>query len=105
MGKINMNRFDLEEAITEVFTFDEELETIIYRVGDSPVTPTEDELLNMMIGIKELNKVRFEKLWNTFEALVANGTISNKSLDNTDLPDYDDGTMAMKVTDSEGSVE
>ena len=100
-----MNRFDLEEAITEVFTFDEELETIIYRVGDSPVTPTEDELLNMMIGIKELNKVRFEKLWNTFEALVANGTISNKSLDNTDLPDYDDGTMAMKVTDSEGSVE
>ena len=28
------NRFDLEEAITEVFTFDEELETIIYRVGE-----------------------------------------------------------------------
>lgn len=71
------NRFDLEEAITEVFTFDEELDTIIYRVGDSPVTPTEDELINMMIGIKELNKVRFEKLWNTFEALLANGVISS----------------------------
>lgn len=75
------NRFDLEEAITEVFTFNEELDTIIYRVGDSPVTPTEDDLINMMIGIKELNKVRFEKLWNTFEALLANGVISNKHTD------------------------
>ena len=100
-----MNRFDLEEAITEVFTFNEELETLIYRVGDSPVDPTEDELLNIMIGIKELNKVRFEKLWNTFEALVADGTISNKGLDNTNLPDYDDRTMAMKITNSEGEVE
>ena len=96
------NRFDLEEAITQVFTFDEELETIIYRVGDSPVNPTEDELINMMIGIKELNKVRFEKLWNTFEALLANGVISDKNLDKTEMPPYDDGTMRMEATDSEG---
>ena len=91
------NRFDLEEAITEVFTFDEELETIIYRVGDAPVNPTEDELLNMMIGIKELNKVRFEKLWNTFEALLANGVISDKNLDKTEIPPYDDGAIKMEV--------
>jgi hypothetical protein len=100
-----MNRFDLEEAISEVFTTNEELETLMYKVGDSPATPSEDELINMLIGIIELNKVRYEKLWNTFEALVADGTISNKGLDNTNLPDYDDGTMAMKVTNSEGEAE
>ena len=73
-----MNRFDLEEAISDVFTANEELETLLYRVGDSPVNPTEDEILNILIGIIALNKVRYEKLWNTFETLLANGTISNK---------------------------
>ena len=75
------DRFDLEEAITETFTSNEELETLLYRIGDSPVTPTEDEILNMIIGIIELNKVRYEKLWNTFEALVSNGVISNKNIE------------------------
>lgn len=73
-----MNRFDLEEAITDVFTNNEELETLLYRVGDSPVRPSEDEIMNIIIGIIALNKVRYEKLWNTFEALVANGMIDNK---------------------------
>ena len=100
-----MDRFDLEEAISEVFTTNEELETLLYRIGDSPVTPSEDELMNMLIGIIELNKVRYEKLWNTFEALVKDGTISNKNVDNVGFPDYDDGTMAMKVPNSEGEVE
>ena len=75
------DRFDLEEAISEVFTTNEELETLLYRIGDSPVTPTEDEILNIIIGIMELNKVRYEKLWNTFEALIANGVISNKNVE------------------------
>ena len=42
------DRFDLEEAISEVFTTNEELETLLYRIGDSPVTPTEDEILNII---------------------------------------------------------
>ena len=73
------NRFDLEEAISDVFTTNEELETLLYRVGDSPVAPTEDEIMNILIGIIALNKVRYEKLWNTFECLTANGVILNKN--------------------------
>lgn len=73
------NRFDLEEAISDVFTNNEELETLLYRIGDSPVVPSEDEIMNILIGIIALNKVRYEKLFNTFEALVANGVISNKN--------------------------
>lgn len=76
------NRFDLEQAISDIFTSDEELETLLYRIGDSPVTPSEDEVMNILIGIIALNKVRYEKLWNTFEALLANGVISsNKHTD------------------------
>lgn len=69
------DRFDLEEAISDVFTSNEELETLLYRIGDSPVTPSEDELTNILIGIIALNKVRYEKLWNTFESLISEGVI------------------------------
>ena len=75
------DRFDLEEAITEMFTANEELETLLYRIGDSPVTPSEDEVMNILIGIIALNKVRYEKLWNTFEALIADEVISNKNIE------------------------
>ena len=100
-----MNRFDLEEAITEAFTANEELETLLYRIGDSPVEPSEDEIMNILIGIIALNKVRYEKLWNTFEALIKNGTITNKNVDKVNFPDYDDGTMAMKIINEEGEIK
>ena len=95
------DRFDLEEAISEVFTTNEELETLLYRIGDSPVTPTEDEIMNILIGIIELNKVRYEKLWNTFETLVSKKVISDKNIEgveNNNLDPitkslYDDGTL------------
>ena len=91
------DRFELEEAITDVFTSNDELETLLYRIGDSPVTPTEDQIQNILIGIIELNKVRYEKLWNTFEVLIANGTISNKGVE---MPPYDDGTMKMEASNN-----
>ena len=90
------DRFDLEDAITEIFTSNEELETLLYRVGDSPVTPSEDEVMNILIGIIALNKVRYEKLWNTFEALLANGVISSKTSDDIQMPPYDDGGIKME---------
>ena len=93
------DRFDLEEAITDIFNVNDELDLLLYRLGDSPVDPTPDEIANILIGIKELNKVRFEKLWNTFEVLLANGVISYKRLDKTPMPPYDDGTMGMEVTE------
>ena len=85
--KNTKDRFDLEEAITDVFTSNEELETLLYRIGDSPVTPSEDEVMNILIGIIALNKVRYEKLWNTFEALIANEVITNKNVEGLEKND------------------
>ena len=99
------DRFDLEEAITNVFDINDELELLMYRIGDSPVSPTEDELMNMLIGIIELNKVRYEKLWNTFASLIEKEVITNKNVDNIEMPPYDDGTMKMEVTNSEGEIK
>jgi|TARA_R110002167_G_scaffold274341_1_gene480426 hypothetical protein len=74
-----MNRFNLEDAISKMFNTDEELEILLYKIGDSPVPLTEDETLNIIIGIRELNKVRWERLWDSFEDGIKNGTISNKN--------------------------
>ena len=91
------DRFKLEEAISDMLSTNEELESVIYRIGDCKTVPTEDQLLNMLIGIVELNKVRYEKLWNIFEDLIANGIISNKGVEMTP---YDDGTMRMEATNN-----
>ena len=47
-----MNRFDLEEALMNLDKVGEDIDTIIYAIGDSPRKHTEDQLLNMLIGIQ-----------------------------------------------------
>ena len=74
-----MNRFELEDAMSDLNQIGQDIETIIYAIGDSPIKHTEDELLNMLIGIKQLHDTRYQKMWNTFEQLIQNGTISNKN--------------------------
>ena len=39
-----------------------DLETILYKAGDCPDPPTEDELLNMLIGTIALHESRCEEL-------------------------------------------
>ena len=74
-----MNRFELEDAMSDLHQIGEDIETIIYAIGDSPIKHTEDQLLNMLIGIKQLHDTRYQKMWNTFEQLIQNGTISDKN--------------------------
>ena len=77
---LKINRFDLEEDISNLNQIGEDIETMIYAIGDSPNKHTEDQLLNMLIGIKQLHDTRYEKMWTTFEHLIKDGTISNKKV-------------------------
>ena len=74
-----MNRFELEDSMSNLHQIGEDIETIIYAIGDSPIKHTEDQLLNMLIGMKQLHDTRYQKMWDTFEQLIQNGTISNKN--------------------------
>jgi len=74
-----MNRFELEDAMSNLHQIGEDIETIIYAIGDSPIKHTEDQLLNMLIGMKQLDDTRYQKMWDTFEQLIKNGTISDKN--------------------------
>jgi hypothetical protein len=53
----------LEDAMAGMRTTTEDLETLLYKIGDSPTPATEDQLMNMLIGIIDMNKVRHERMW------------------------------------------
>jgi hypothetical protein len=77
-----MNRFELEDAMSDLHQIGEDIETIIYAIGDSPIKHTEDQLLNMLIGMKQLHNTRYQKMWDIFEQLIKNGTITNEEKQN-----------------------
>jgi hypothetical protein len=52
-----------ESDMSDTYNIFNELETILYKVGDASTQPTEDELMNMLIGVIDLHKVRYEKMW------------------------------------------
>lgn len=70
-----IDRFKLEEQLSECALIEQELDAILYKIGDSPKPPTEDELTNMLVGVIELSKIRHERAFNTFETLVEQGKI------------------------------
>lgn len=71
-----MNRFDLEEAMGEIAQTPNDIETIMYAYADSPIKATEDDILNMLIGVKQLHETRYQKMWVIFEELIKNKVIT-----------------------------
>jgi len=42
-------------------------EAMVYAIGDSDRKYTEDELLNMLIGMNQLHKTRYNMMWQEYE--------------------------------------
>ena len=76
-----MNRFDLEEAMSALYNLGDDIDTILHAYMDAKVAPTEDEMANMLIGAKALHEARYQKLWQIFEELIENKTITDKGTD------------------------
>lgn len=60
------DRFDLEQEIMECWNVTKDVENL-YHASESM---TEDQLLNYLLGLKEIYEVKFNKLWDTFEQCV-----------------------------------
>ncbi len=60
-------RFDLEQDILNITGMTEDLDTLLWRIMDSPDGPlTEDDLTNIVIGLRYILQLRSDKLWDTF---------------------------------------
>tara|TARA_A200000113_G_scaffold223986_1_gene240813 strand:+ start:361 stop:582 length:222 start_codon:yes stop_codon:yes gene_type:complete len=66
-----------ESDMSDTYNIFNELETILYKVGDAPTQPTEDQLMNMLIGVMDLHKVRYEKMWASWNEYTKNNIKSD----------------------------
>ena len=58
---------NLEEAIGNLNNIQDDIDAVIYAIGDSPQQYTEDELLNMLMGMSQLHQTWYDKLWVEYE--------------------------------------
>ena len=69
--KPRYDRFDLEDKIQNVWNTSEDLDSILFRVSDDPDgPPTEDQLANLLIGLKEMHDSRCRELIYVFETMI-----------------------------------
>lgn len=61
-----MSRIDLEDAIYVAWQTCEDLDLFFKYHGDHPIPMTEDEVSNMIYGIKQIHNMRMEKLYTAF---------------------------------------
>lgn len=57
----------LEEAMGNMSNIKDDIDAVIYAIGDAPRKYTEDELLNMLIGMSQLHKTRYDMMWQEYE--------------------------------------
>jgi hypothetical protein len=65
------DRFDMEQQIMSCWNVVEDIDMVCKAVMDFPTPPTEDELANLLIGLKTLYNIKFQELFSTFEQLVS----------------------------------
>jgi hypothetical protein len=70
-----LDRFDLEDRIMGSSQIIDDLENLLYLVGDRPEPATEDEIMNAIVGMIEQSHIRHDRLFNTFASLIEQGTI------------------------------
>jgi hypothetical protein len=57
--------YDLEPMIMNCWHVCDDLQVVLRQVGDSG--PTEDELMNALIGMQQVYQWKFEQLFNKYE--------------------------------------
>ena len=57
----------LEEAMGNLNNIQDDIDAVIYAIGDSPKQYTDDELLNMLIGMSQLHQTWYDNLWVEYE--------------------------------------
>ena len=68
-----IDRFDLEDAIMKAWQTSDDLKLLYENIENID----EDQTMNVLIGLHQLNEMRFNKLWNTFEQVLQNGGFSH----------------------------
>jgi hypothetical protein len=63
------NRFDMEQQIMNCWNICEDLDTLMEGVLERDMS--QDRITNALLGMKELYQLKFETLWESFEAMTS----------------------------------
>ena len=69
------DRFKLEECITSLYQVNEDMDSMMHKEFDTKEGLTEDQKMNIIIGMMELHKVRCDATWECMEELVKQGDL------------------------------
>lgn len=69
-----VDRFELEQDIMKCWNVTDDLDIVVKHVMETEKLDR-DMLANMLLGMKDLYHLKFEKCFNTFEAMIRNREI------------------------------
>lgn len=67
------DRFDLEQQIMACWNVTSDIDTLCEGVLESDMTT--DQIANILLGMKQLYELKFDKLFNTFQQLIQDGIV------------------------------
>ena len=72
--------YELEQSIMDCWSVCNDIETLYKQVGDGAVAPTEDQLMNALLGMQQVYQWKFEQLFDKYEDMLLVNAKSNESL-------------------------
>ncbi len=67
------DRFDLEQQIMACWNVTSDIDTLCEGVLESDMTT--DQIANILLGMKQLYELKFDKMFRTFEELIQDGIV------------------------------
>ena len=64
--------FDLEQQIVECWNVVDDIDMLYHHFGDNPRfsgmdAKAEDEMMNLLLGVKSMYSLKFQRMWDTYE--------------------------------------
>ena len=69
------DRFKLEECIQSLYQVNEDMNAMMHKEFDTEESLTEDQKMNIIIGMMELHKLRCDATWECMEELIKQGDL------------------------------
>ena len=96
------NRFDMEQQIMTCWNICEDLDTVMEGVLEGDMN--QDRISNVLLGMKELYHLKFEKLWEHFEAMCRESQVAKQGHSYTNYDrDHDNMNARGEYLDDEGN--
>jgi len=62
--------YELEPQIMDCWMVCNDIEAVFRQIGDGEHEPTQDELMNVLLGMNQLYQWKFEQLFNKYEDIL-----------------------------------